>query len=193
VVVRPGDDYGVREIGKYGGGFLISDAPNVANAQGYTGYAMAATVGRNSGDRLPFAWKTWESDADNTVWTFHLREALKWSDGELYTTEDVLFWFNDLMWNPVYLETMAVTPIGAADQPGMRVDALDDLTLQVTLAEPTANYGNMILGDRSERQLTNAAAHYLREFHPNYTSENLLASKVAESGFANWSQLMEFA
>ena len=35
--------------------------------------------------------KSWEANADNTVFTFKMREGLKWSDGEPVTTEDVKF------------------------------------------------------------------------------------------------------
>ncbi len=35
--------------------------------------------------------KSWEVSDDNTVFTFHMREGLKWSDGQPVTTEDVRF------------------------------------------------------------------------------------------------------
>jgi peptide/nickel transport system substrate-binding protein len=43
---------------------------------------------------------TWEANADNTEWTVHVREGLKWSDGEPCTVDDVLFWWNDLTLAP---------------------------------------------------------------------------------------------
>src|SRR5450756_1509533 len=38
----------------------------------------------------------WSTNADNSVWTVHIREGLKWSDGHPCTVDDVLFCWNDL-------------------------------------------------------------------------------------------------
>ena len=43
--------------------------------------------------------KSYELSEDSLVITFHLREGIKWSDGELFTADDVLFTFNDLIMN----------------------------------------------------------------------------------------------
>lgn len=46
--------------------------------------------------RLAQKWKT----ADGKVWTFSLRRGVKWSDGKEFTADDVVFTFNDLIYNP---------------------------------------------------------------------------------------------
>jgi peptide/nickel transport system substrate-binding protein len=38
--------------------------------------------------------ESWEVSADGTVWTFHLKEGLTWSDGEPFTADDVVYTFN---------------------------------------------------------------------------------------------------
>ncbi|MBN2097876.1 MAG: ABC transporter substrate-binding protein [Candidatus Omnitrophica bacterium] len=43
---------------------------------------------------------SWEVDPTGLVWTFHLREDVKWSDGEPFTADDVVFTFNELIYNP---------------------------------------------------------------------------------------------
>ncbi|HXG93928.1 MAG TPA: ABC transporter substrate-binding protein [Blastocatellia bacterium] len=37
---------------------------------------------------------SWESNADATQWTFHLRPGVQWSDGEPFTADDVLFTYD---------------------------------------------------------------------------------------------------
>ena len=41
----------------------------------------------------------WEASPDGLTWTFYLREGLRWSDGEPLTADDVVFTFNDLIFN----------------------------------------------------------------------------------------------
>ncbi|MGC9530442.1 MAG: ABC transporter substrate-binding protein [Candidatus Bipolaricaulaceae bacterium] len=43
--------------------------------------------------------KSWEISEDGLTVTFHLREGLKWSDGEPFTAEDVDFTFNGVIFN----------------------------------------------------------------------------------------------
>jgi peptide/nickel transport system substrate-binding protein len=40
---------------------------------------------------------SWEASADGLAWTFHLREGVKWSDGQPFTADDVAFNFNDIV------------------------------------------------------------------------------------------------
>ncbi|MBD3246284.1 MAG: ABC transporter substrate-binding protein [Candidatus Omnitrophica bacterium] len=44
--------------------------------------------------------QSWEVSEDGKIWTFHLREDVVWSDGEPFTSEDVVFTFNKLIYNP---------------------------------------------------------------------------------------------
>ena len=37
---------------------------------------------------------------DGKTWTFKLRKNLRWSDGEPLTADDVVFTWNDVIYNP---------------------------------------------------------------------------------------------
>ncbi len=43
--------------------------------------------------------KRWEVDTEGLRWTFDLRNDVLWSDGEPFTADDVVFTFNDLIYN----------------------------------------------------------------------------------------------
>lgn len=40
--------------------------------------------------------ESWEVSEDATTFTFKLREGMKWSDGEPFTADDILFWYEDV-------------------------------------------------------------------------------------------------
>ena len=46
----------------------------------------------NSFEVCPYAAESWESNGDNTVWTFTVRDDILWHDGEPFTLDDVEFW-----------------------------------------------------------------------------------------------------
>ena len=43
------------------------------------------------GSFVPSLAESWEHNADYSVWTFHLRDGLKWSDGSDLTAEDFVY------------------------------------------------------------------------------------------------------
>jgi peptide/nickel transport system substrate-binding protein len=75
--------------------------------------------------------QSWETSADGTTWTFHLRPGVMWQDGEPLTARDVAFTFNYIveneMSNAVYLRGVE------------KAVAVDDATLKVICAKPKAN------------------------------------------------------
>lgn len=47
----------------------------------------------------PWLAKKWEISEDGRVWTFWLRDDVKWFDGTPFTSQDVVFTFNELIYN----------------------------------------------------------------------------------------------
>lgn len=96
---------------------------------------------------LPAAAARWEVSADGLVWTFHLRENLKWSNGDPLVASDFVFaWRRTL--SPVLaaeyayllfpLKNAAALNAGKlTDFTQLGAEAVDDRTLRLTLGQPT--------------------------------------------------------
>lgn len=79
------------EIGTYGG------VINLAGAGGSWGLSRPVLEGiiRYNSDGTYYAnvIKEFSHNDDYTVWTFKLREGMKWSDGEDFNADDITFWY----------------------------------------------------------------------------------------------------
>lgn len=53
-----------------------------------------------SGEPRPGLAESWSTTPDGRTWTFKLRPGLRWSDGEPLTADDVVFTWNEVMFNP---------------------------------------------------------------------------------------------
>jgi peptide/nickel transport system substrate-binding protein len=72
--------------------------------------------------------ESWTNSPDGKTWTFKLRKNLRWSDGQPITADDVVFTFNNLIYNtninPVWADLERV------DGKNFTVTKIDDLTIQ---------------------------------------------------------------
>lgn len=72
--------------------------------------------------------KSWEvSSEDSKVWTFHLRDDVKWHDGVKFTADDVLFTFNR-----VPTVENAPSSYSIYTQPVSKIEVLDERTIRFT-------------------------------------------------------------
>lgn len=109
---------------------------------------------RKDGSVEPRLAEKWDNQ-DNTVWTFHLRPGITWSDGTAITAQDVVWSWQRLV-DPATGSPYATYPgnmhiVNAADiaqgkkaPDTLGVKALNDTTLQVTLSQPTASFLPML-------------------------------------------------
>ncbi len=52
-----------------------------------------------TGEVEPGLAERWERSEDGLTWTFHLRQDVQWHDGESFTADDVVFTFNQIIYN----------------------------------------------------------------------------------------------
>jgi peptide/nickel transport system substrate-binding protein len=120
--------------------------------------------------------ETWEWSEDGKVLTLHLREGLKWSDGQPFTVDDIIFWWEDIELNEDI--TAAPHTEWVVNGKPMELEKVDDLTIKLKFDAPNglaetvglAFHGNQWpLG--FERFGFFAPRHYLEQFHPTYNTE----------------------
>jgi ABC-type dipeptide/oligopeptide/nickel transport system permease component/ABC-type transport system substrate-binding protein len=105
---------------------------------------------------VPHAAKAWEASEDGREYTFYLRQGMRWSDGHPFTADDVIYWWEDML----YFET--VPPIMRIRGEFGRVEKIDDYTVRFTFPH---THGLFI--ERLAHHLEFARPrHYLETFHP---------------------------
>lgn len=107
-----------------------------------------------AGEIEPRLAEKWENK-DNTVWTFHLRPGVTWSDGTAITAQDIVWSWQRLV-SPLTASPYASYPgnmhivNGAEIAQGQKapetlgVKVVDDATLEVTLTQPNAAFLAML-------------------------------------------------
>ena len=75
----------------------------------------------------------WTNSPDGKTWTFKLRKNLHWSDGDPLTADDVVFTWNDVIYNPK-IDNVTRDPF-IIDGKKFTITKLDDLTVQVVTPE----------------------------------------------------------
>lgn len=172
VVVNP-----VDTIGKYGGtlnrvygaGMRVSDLI-IRFGQGFFKYDRdtISTLGPNMA-------KDWEWSEDGKTVTFSFVEGIKWSDGAPLTTDDFMFWWEDIILDE---RLPYVPPIGMhIEGEPIQVTQIDDYTLQFTYPEVDAFA--LVSFNRFDDQRSFRPRHYLEQYHPKY-NPSLKEDEVGE-------------
>ena len=90
---------------------------------------------------MPELAKSWEVSADNRAYTFHLRRGVRWSDGQPFSADDVIFTF-DAIFDPRYPNRYS-QQYTIAGEP-LRYEKLDAHTVRFTTADVYAPFLNDI-------------------------------------------------
>jgi len=75
--------------------------------------------------------ESWNVSADGLEWVFHLRRDVVWNDGEPFSADDVLFTFNDLIYNEKI--PASARDIFMIEGKKFKIEKVDDYTVKFTL------------------------------------------------------------
>jgi peptide/nickel transport system substrate-binding protein len=131
---------------------------------------------------MPNLAKSWEWSDDGLELTMHLIEGAKWSDGHPFTSEDVMFYWEDHIHDPNVTPLNGASPANFGE--GTTLEAIDDHTVKWTFKTPHPTeylyqmaYGNFCPGP----------AHILKPEHPKYSDNTYDQYKNAfPPEFMNW-------
>ncbi len=176
----------VAKVGTYGGtlrrGLRGSADHNgilkILGNQGLVRWNLAFT------EVLPNVAETWDVNPDATVFTFHLRPGMKWSDGQPFGADDIVFAVEDCAKNSELYKSVP-SPMVIANKPAT-VTKIDDATVRFTFAQPYAMFLE-ILATPLGQHPTLFAKHYCSQFHPKYNPK--VADLVKAANLSDWATL----
>ena len=80
----------------------------------------------------------WTVEPDQKTWTFHLRKGVRWSDGKPFSVDDVIFTYNDVVYNTNIVNTKV--DYVRLDGKNFEVTKIDDHTIRVVTPDVYAPF-----------------------------------------------------
>lgn len=166
----------VNVIGKYGGRSRMQTGWLAGNLEeGMYGYSPVRWIDDGMGI-APGLLDTWSANEDNSEWTLHMREGIKWSDGEPATMNDTMFW-----WNELTIATDKNNPDGlpewSHDANGdlVKITQVDDYTIKLNYGTPAPltlkQLAMWVKGCIYTPSRWITPEHYIKQFHPKFNTE----------------------
>lgn len=182
----------VHGIGEYGGTWY-----SMAPPFGWFGITRMSMYGHSpvrwvdDGLGIEPNWvQSWESNDDATIWTLHMRQGIRWSDGVPFSGHDFMFWWEDMALDPEMSETVPDMFI-AGGRPA-DISLVDDFTIQIEFAQPAPlllQHLAIILNTGIAGPRLIVPAHYLIQFHPRYTEDYQTYETLEDK--ADWTQHLD--
>jgi peptide/nickel transport system substrate-binding protein len=179
VVVQP-----VERNGKYGGTWRYAHVgTQIMDLARALGYEPLVRWSPGWSDVIPGVAESWTVNPEATEYTFKLREGMKWSDGQPFTSDDIMFYYEDI------LKDDQLTPSKPRFmRDGGVVEKIDDYTFRFKLGVPdglfllnTAGMGDMAF--------VMSPKHYLSQFHINHNPQANEQARAA--GYGSWVEWMD--
>ena len=132
--------------------------------------------------------ESWDVSSDGKGFSFTLRKGLKWSDGEPYTADDIMFRYEAMLLN-ADLTPKFPSNVSPGGEP-VKIEKLDDYSLRMTFAVPYPLFILLMATSQPGVEFIESPKHYLAQFHPDYTTDKAaLDAMIEDSGFEFWYQL----
>lgn len=134
----------------------------------------------------PSLAEEYSRSADNRTYRFKIRRDLKWSDGEPFTVDDVLFAIQNWLGDPRLVPSL---PVWFADVEQTLPDVVKEGedTVVITFREPFALFEKYMCHPAVSTQIIKPK-HYLSQFHPDFTDQAQVDAATKKVGFDSWDQ-----
>ncbi|RPH99489.1 MAG: ABC transporter substrate-binding protein, partial [Zetaproteobacteria bacterium] len=145
---------------------------------------------------MPCLAKDWKVSDDGRVVVITLRKGHKWSDGQPFTADDFVFWYDDIYMN----KDIQPTPhpdFMVNGKPG-RLAKRDEYTVMFEFPEPNYLFVDILAGSTAMGggQATQQhflrsmgaymPAHYIKQLLPKYSSRDEVDKRAKAAGFDGW-------
>jgi peptide/nickel transport system substrate-binding protein len=197
LVIKP-----LHEIGKYGGTWRrgFTGVGDKENGNRIVSTDKLLFVDYTGNKVVPSLAKSWEFRDGGRTFVVNLRKGVKWSDGQPFSANDILFWFEDIYQDKdlVPLPNIGMSINGKAGT----IEKIDELTVAFKFPDPYFLFEDIISGNTPvgnghatggiTLMGTIAPAHYLKQYLPKYVGEAEAAEKAKAANFDNWVNLVKF-
>ena len=137
---------------------------------------------------LPNLAHKWEADEEGKVFTFHLVRGVRWSDGQPFTADDILFYFDDILYNKELTPSVPKWLSPTENPP--KVTKVDDHTIRFEFEKPYSLFLEQLACPHGMALVTKPK-HYLKQFHKKYADPEKLEALVNEKKASTWVKLFQ--
>ena len=142
---------------------------------------------------IPSVARDWEMSEDGREWTFHLREGMKWSDGDDFNVDDFVWQYENVIMNE---ELALVAPLflRIGNEIGS-VEKVDDTTVKFVFPQPNFLFAETVAqADEAcygtSRNVPWAPSHYMQQFHIGHNPD--VERDAQDAGFESWTQYYDY-
>ena len=177
----------MEEIGRYGG--IINISNNGDNLSWmYRKPEMLDYTGGFGSEVGPGVYESWEWNEDGSSVTFHIREGLHWSDGEVFDANDIEWWWTYYMTYTPDPETQPLPNgtrfrIFSYDGEPAIFEKVDDTTVRYSFSGPNPAFMHQYVYSTQEE--TFFPPQWMEPVHPEFQG---FADGDVESRVAQWAE-----
>jgi peptide/nickel transport system substrate-binding protein len=176
LVLKPTNQVGTYG-GKLSGAGLAPETTNDLQIGQPTGFFRFSN---DLGELYPELATGYKFNTDYTECVITLRKGLKWSDGQPFGVDDVLFFFNDWKYNTDFFPaTPSAWTVGGQK---FGIEKIDDQNVRFKFAVPYPSFSVVQYSGPPAEPFR--PAHYLKQFHKKYNPK--VADEATAAGFNSW-------
>ena len=171
-----------REAGQHGGTIhmLMGKQKDIRMMTVYS-YARFV-VFTDTYELVPDILDNFEVDG-NRIFTFHLRKGHKWSDGHAFTSEDIRYAWQDVITDPDLGGGTLPAQLIAGGKPP-KFEVIDETTVRFSWDVPNPKFLPALAAPRPI--FLALPAHYMKQFHKKYQTEEKLEELAKAASAKNW-------
>ena len=173
-----------ESVGEYGGTFRVaSTGVDVYHEMTHARVPNLFTNDPGASEVIPEIAEGYEFKDDSTRLVIYLREGLKWSDGEPFTTDDIMFWYESeilhddiTIWARSFWEVEGEFP---------EVKQVDEYTVEFIFPEPFRPTEGLLNYWTAQQNNLFVPAHYLKKYHIDH-NENVEELVEKDDDYDTW-------